>query len=76
MEKTHACDECEYSTNKQYLKQHKQSKHDGVRYPCDQCDYAATDPSNLNKHQQSKQRGVRYPCDQCDYSATFKYLLL
>ena len=35
MERKHACDQCQYSTNKpSNLKQHKESKHEEVRYPC------------------------------------------
>ena len=40
------------------------------RYPCDQCDYAATTASTLKQHKESKHEGVGYPCDQCDYIAT------
>ena len=35
-----SCDQCDftsmYSSN---LSQHMKSKHEGIRYPCDQCDY-------------------------------------
>ena len=41
-----------------------------MRYPCDQCEYAATEIGSLKKHKESKHEGIRYPCDQCDYSAT------
>ena len=37
---------------------------------CDQCDYQATDKSNLNRHIKSMHGvGVKYDCDQCDYHA-------
>ena len=39
---------------------HKESKHDGIRYPCDQCEYAATTSSSLRRHKESKYRGIRY----------------
>ena len=45
-------------------------KHEGVRYPCDKCDYAATLASNLKRHIENKHKWVRYPCDQCEYVAT------
>ena len=32
------------------LRTHVKSIHEGVRYPCDQCDYKATQKSNLSKH--------------------------
>ena len=39
MERKHACDECEYSTRKpSNLIQHKESKHEKVRFTCDQCE--------------------------------------
>ena len=41
-----------------------------VRYPCDKCEFAATDASNLKKHVESKHEGVRYLCDKCEYAAT------
>ena len=41
-----------------------------MRYPCDQCEYAATQLSALNTHKQSIHEGVRYICDLCDYAAT------
>ena len=51
------------------LKMHKESKHEGIRYPCDQCDYAASMAKDLKRHKESKHEGIRYPCDQCDYAA-------
>ena len=45
-------------------------KHQGLRYPCDQCEYVATEVHNLKLHIDSKHEGVRYPCDHCDYAAT------
>jgi hypothetical protein len=65
------CNMCDkdYGRN-DHLTQHKQSKHEGVRYVCDQCDYKATKQGHLNTHKQYKHEGVRYGCDQCDYKAT------
>ena len=45
------------------LKQHKESKHEGMRYPFDDCEYVATLVSHLKQHEESKHEGVRYPCD-------------
>ena len=44
-------------------------KHLGVRYPCSQCDYVATQMSHLNRHVQSKHELIKYPCSQCGYEA-------
>ena len=51
------------------LREHRQ-KHEGVKYGCDQCDYQATQRSDLNRHIQTVHEGVRYACVQCDYQAT------
>merc|ERR1711936_979813 len=43
IEGSFSCDECEAKfTRADSLRTHKKSKHEGVRYPCDQCDYKAT----------------------------------
>ena len=52
------------------MKTHKEAKHEGIRYPCDQCDYSFTAVSILNKHKKSKHKGIRYLCDQCEYTAS------
>ena len=54
------CDQCDYvATTTKYLHDHKQSKHEGVRYRCDQCEHVATINEYLKKHKQSKHEGVR-----------------
>ena len=64
-------DQCDYvATRRRHLKQHKESKHEGVRYPCDECEYVANRAGHLKRHQESKHEGVRYPCDECEYVAT------
>ena len=52
------------------------SIHQGIKYPCDQCDYKATQKGDLLTHLKSIHEGVKYPCDQCDYKATQKCHLL
>ena len=54
------------------LKIHKEAVHEGIRYPCDQCEYSATQKQNLKKHKEIKHEGVLYPCDQCDYIASLE----
>ena len=39
-----------------HLKKHIESIHEGVRYPCDQCDYRATEKGNLKRHEMFKHR--------------------
>ena len=52
------------------------SKHEGIKYPCQQCDYQATDPSALRKHTKGKHEGTKYPCQQYDYKGTFPSTLM
>ena len=49
---------------------HIKSIHEGVKFPCIQCDYKVTQKGDLMLHIKSKHEGVRFPCIQCDYKAT------
>ena len=60
---------------KRFCTDHKEAAsynntHNEIRYPCDQCEYAATKRSNLKLHKKSLHKGVRYPCGECEYLAT------
>ena len=44
----------------QGMTMHIQSKHEGVKYACNQCDHQATRQSNLTQHIQSVHEGVKY----------------
>eukprot|EP00092_Neocalanus_flemingeri_P061187 GFUD01073516.1.p1 GENE.GFUD01073516.1~~GFUD01073516.1.p1 ORF type:complete len:249 (+),score=58.57 GFUD01073516.1:92-838(+) len=49
------CDECDKQCNSnEALKYHKQSVHDGIRFPCDHCDHKARTPQGLKKHEARK----------------------
>ena len=39
---------------------HKKTKHEGMKYDCDQCDSSVTTQSYLGIHKQSKHDGVKY----------------
>ena len=52
------------------LTTHIQSKHEGVKYACNQCDYQAKQQGNLKIHIQSQHEGVKHDCNYCDYQAT------
>ena len=41
-----------------------------MRYPCDLCDYAATQASSLKKHKESQHERIRHPCDECGFIST------
>ena len=63
------CSECEYFTqHKQLLKNHIETKHKGVRYPCDVCNYQALSVMNLRDHQASKHKiNPRFRCKLCGF---------
>ena len=63
-------------TQKGHLLSHIKSRHEGVKFPCDQCDYKATQKRILLTHIKSIHEGIKFPCDRCDYKATTKGNLL
>ena len=65
------CPDCgkEFSIRHAMLRHHR-SAHQGVRYPCSQCDFKAAFSSDLKKHVESAHEGVKYPCNHCQYQAT------
>ena len=45
------CTECEKTySDRKGLRQHNMSKHEGVKYACNQCDYQATRQDHLTRH--------------------------
>ena len=44
--------------------------HEGVKYPCDQCEKLFSSKGVLKKHQVSVHECIKYPCDQCDNKFT------
>ena len=47
-------------------KEVKYTNHEGIKYPCNQCEYKASEKGQLQIHIQSQHEGIKYPCDQCD----------
>ena len=44
------CDICDYSSKTTTaLKMHKQHKHEGIKYPCDECSHVASKLDNLRR---------------------------
>ena len=41
-------------TEKGHMLRNYRSKHEGIKYPCNQCDYQATQQGDLKKHIQRK----------------------
>ena len=54
-----------YYSSTRNLKKPVESKDEGVKYPCVNCEYAATSTWNLKKHVESKDEGVKYFCVNC-----------
>ena len=65
------CPDCgKVFTQRGHMVTHYRSKHEGIKYPCNLCDYQASYQSHLTTHIQSKHEGIKYPCNQCDYQST------
>ena len=39
---------------------HKRAVHEGVKYPCGQCNYQATTQGSLDEHKRAVHEGVKY----------------
>ena len=50
------------------MKIHKDSRHKGIRFPCDLCGYKATGKSSLKRHMARKHEGKKISCSYCDYT--------
>ena len=62
-------------SDKQELKVRKESKHLGIKYVCDLCEYKSTKKQLLRARKDSKHNGIKYCCDECDYGANSKSIL-
>ena len=60
--------QCSYAGSRSKVYEHKKIKHEGVRYPCSECDYKAGCLCNLRQHTESTHKGVRYYFGQCQSS--------
>ena len=63
------CDLCEYGAQSEGgLKQHKEFKHEGIRYNCEICDYQTGFQGQLTTHMMTRHKNrkeANYGCDQC-----------
>ena len=57
---------------KKELEEHKRAVHEGVKFPCTQCDKRFTHKGNLEEHKRAVHEGVKFPCTQCDKRFTKK----
>ena len=68
---TYHCDICEHvATTARNLRNHIESKHEGVRHLCHKCEYTATRLGDLQNHIKIKHEELRYPCGKCEYTAS------
>ena len=54
------------------LKKHREIKHEGICYPCDQCDYNATEARALIKHREAKHKDIE--TDESPYIKKYRQL--
>ena len=73
--RTHFCKNCDYKTkHKHNMKVHAESKHKGVKYKCNQCEYTGT-KYGLKDHERAKHGGKLFVCKLCDYATSYKSAL-
>ena len=73
MLKKHQCPQCEYkAAQKAHLQRHKESIHEGLRFPCPHCEYKATLKESLQIHMQSVHEGQKFPCPHCGSTFTLR----
>jgi len=68
-----SCNECDGKfKNSANLRQHKVSKHQGVRYDCETCGKGFSQPQAMKRHTRTVHGGARHSCDYCDLKAVEK----
>jgi len=50
------------------LKKHVAKVHEGVRWPCDRCDFIGSYKDDLKLHIKAVHEGFKLKCDQCDFT--------
>ena len=51
--------------DKSGLRKHIKSKHEGIRYKCDECTQTFTTKRSLRDHEKTKHKGYKYKCKKC-----------
>ena len=72
------CDQCEFiASRSDYLKEHMESKHLGIRYNCEHPDCSASFASlrNLKGHNKEKHEEKTLLCDQCHFTTNTNSIL-
>ena len=58
------------------LAKHKRAVHEGVKYPCGQCNHQATSKGDLARHKRAAHEGVKFPCGNASIKQHQKDILL
>ncbi len=67
---------CEYSTHSSYnLRMHFERVHEGIRWPCDICDYVGGYKGDLTRHKKIVHEGLSLACSICQFKTPKKYHL-
>ena len=70
------CPDCgKILSTKKRLRFHIESKHEGLRWPCNQCDFKAWERCSLNSHIRAIHRShqpLKFKCENCDYETLKK----
>ena len=71
--KTFQCPGCQgVFRDRSNLVKHYRSEHEGIRYPCNHCDYQAKRLSHLKDHISAKHSEDIIKCDFCDFETKWK----
>ena len=64
------CDQCSYiGKSFWYLRRHRKSVHEGLKYSCELCNYKVTDQTIYNTHLREIHDLNKLVCNVCDYKA-------
>ena len=71
--------ENQFNTKKALVKhsfeKHESSHQKGVRYPCSQCEYKATNTDYDMMHAESMHKDINNSCKGCEYKIHIKHVL-
>ena len=69
--KLNKCESCQTTfTQRSAMLKHIRAKHEGIKYPCNFCDFKAAEKCQVKRHEESIHEGIRYSCNQCKFQAT------
>ena len=51
---------------------HIDSVHEGIKYPCNKCEYKASTQSYLNEHINAIHKGKKFYCKHCDFKTPWR----